>query len=243
MSGRVCVYKLTNKETGDFYIGSTVDLTRRIKEHFNSGKTTNKILRAAIDEYGRECFQVEIIEDCATENLRERETFYIKTLNPTYNRNQDAVEITEETRARLSSVMRKKWESMTDEERAKIIKNNLTYRAQAGHAVSEYTRKKIREARSRQVFSDESRKRAAKNIKKFYAQHPAVNSYKNSTPVILDDGTMFYRLKDCAEFIGVRAEALTVAKRAGRKYCVGYRVYFCGVETTRDECNGVGMEK
>lgn len=243
MSGRICVYKMTNKVTGDFYIGSTVDLARRMREHFNTNKVTNEILRSAIDTYGRENFQVDIIEDCTSENLRERETFYIEQLKPTYNLNQKAADVPDEMRARISKKMRDKWESMSDEERAKVIKNNLTYRAQKGHGVSEYTRSKIREARAKQVFSKESRERAAKKIKEFYRQHPAANSYKNSVPVILDDGTMFYRVKDCAEFIGVRANALTVAKREGRKYCVGYRIYFCGVETTRDECNGVGAEK
>lgn len=77
-----CVYKLTNTVTGKFYIGSTVNFHSRMKYHQHShNRNPNKELGHDIDEYGWDAFKKEILEVCARDNVRERERFYIESLN------------------------------------------------------------------------------------------------------------------------------------------------------------------
>ena len=74
------IYKITNKQTGQVYIGQSDNCERRISEH----KQKRKL---AIDDWinflGIEAFDYEIIEEC--ENTDEREQYYIEKYNSINN--------------------------------------------------------------------------------------------------------------------------------------------------------------
>ena len=80
------VYKITNNITGDFYIGSSRDIKIRWKNHKAPSTWANnpgmKLYKEFI-KYGLDSFTFEIIEE--TDNLREREQYFIDLLEPTYN--------------------------------------------------------------------------------------------------------------------------------------------------------------
>lgn len=77
-----CVYKLTNTITGKFYIGSTINFHSRMKYHqYSHTRNPNKELGSDIEKYGWKSFSAEILEECAKETVRERERFYIDSLN------------------------------------------------------------------------------------------------------------------------------------------------------------------
>lgn len=77
-----CVYKLTNTVTGKFYVGSTLNFKSRMKYHrFSHQRNPNKELGSDIEKYGWESFKQEILEVCTRDNVRERERFYIDSLN------------------------------------------------------------------------------------------------------------------------------------------------------------------
>ena len=80
------VYKITNKITGDFYIGSSKD----IKLRWNIHKAPSTIkqhssveLYKAMAQYGRDNFTIDVIEETA--DLKEREQYWINKLKPSYN--------------------------------------------------------------------------------------------------------------------------------------------------------------
>lgn len=80
------VYKITNIETNEFYIGSSVDIKRRLMEHQRLStwkKQPNKKLYIDFQQYGLDKFKFEILEE--TDNIKEREQYYIDLLNPIYN--------------------------------------------------------------------------------------------------------------------------------------------------------------
>lgn len=80
------VYKITNKITGDFYIGSSKDIGYRWSQHkcaYNWKRHPNSLLYKDFQKYGLENFSFEVIEE--TTNLREREQYFIDLLNPKYN--------------------------------------------------------------------------------------------------------------------------------------------------------------
>ena len=83
------VYKITNKITGDLYIGSSVNIEHRWANHKSPSTWAAKsgmMLYQAMAQYGLNNFIFEIIEK--TNNLREREQYWIEQLHPTYNSNR-----------------------------------------------------------------------------------------------------------------------------------------------------------
>lgn len=79
------IYCITNKLTGEQYVGQSIDIEARIKQHFYNFKydnlEKNKALYKAMRKYGEENFIVSTLEECKSEELNDREVFWIKKLN------------------------------------------------------------------------------------------------------------------------------------------------------------------
>ena len=77
----VGIYKITNQETKECYIGLSVDIAKRWKDHAKCGLDIdrpqgNKLYQNMI-EYGLWNFTFELLEECPREQLNEKEKFYI----------------------------------------------------------------------------------------------------------------------------------------------------------------------
>ena len=96
----VGIYKITNLNTGDFYVGQSITIEKRWRNHFRKGYGArhNKRFQDASDRDGKKGFSFQVIEECAPEFLREREKFWITSLEPTYNTITDGHEVSQETR-------------------------------------------------------------------------------------------------------------------------------------------------
>ena len=84
------IYKITNKKTGKSYIGQSNDIERRFKEHQQKGASSRIPLDVAIQKYGKDTFDYEVIEECDLSQLNEKEEYYIQlydTKNNGYNCN------------------------------------------------------------------------------------------------------------------------------------------------------------
>lgn len=82
------VYKITNIETNDCYIGSSVDVKRRWSEHRRHStwkRCPNNKLYDDIQKYGLDKFQFQILKIVEQKYLKEIEQEFIETLNPVYN--------------------------------------------------------------------------------------------------------------------------------------------------------------
>ena len=80
------IYKITNTITGDLYIGSSKNIEKRWASHKSPSvhkQRPNSKLYKAMASYGLDNFTFEIIEK--TDNLKEREQYYIEQLKPSYN--------------------------------------------------------------------------------------------------------------------------------------------------------------
>jgi group I intron endonuclease len=73
------IYKITHKPTGRAYIGLSVDIFKRFKEHTNFAQAKKKwqAIKKAIHEHGITEFTFEVIEVCPEEHLAEREVYWI----------------------------------------------------------------------------------------------------------------------------------------------------------------------
>lgn len=86
------IYKITNKINGHFYIGQSIDIMARFRSHHFSAqhlkdKDHKTPIHLAINKYGWDNFDKEILERCSREQLNSREQYWIETLGATKNGN------------------------------------------------------------------------------------------------------------------------------------------------------------
>lgn len=86
------IYKITNKINGHYYIGQSVDIDKRFREHCFSArhlddKDHNSPIHLAIAKYGKNNFTLELLENCDKTELNEREVYWIRLLEATKNGN------------------------------------------------------------------------------------------------------------------------------------------------------------
>lgn len=82
------VYKITNKITGDFYIGSSNNVKRRWSQHKSPSQwldQPNNRLYKDMQNYGIENFRFQILLKIIPEFLKQVEQALIERLKPTYN--------------------------------------------------------------------------------------------------------------------------------------------------------------
>ena len=82
MTKIICIYKITNTITGDFYIGQTIDFHDRQLQHKRDPQPK---MRDDVEKYGWDAFKFEVVEECSREDLNDRENYYITKLDPAYN--------------------------------------------------------------------------------------------------------------------------------------------------------------
>ena len=82
MDNIVCIYKITNTVTGDFYIGQTINFHERQLQHKRDPQPK---MRDDVEKYGWDAFKFEILEECDREVLNDKENDYITKLDPAYN--------------------------------------------------------------------------------------------------------------------------------------------------------------
>lgn len=133
-----------NTLTGDSYIGSAVDLSKRLSVYY-SEKSRQEVLNrsksnilSAIQKYDHSNFTLEILEYCNPNDTIIREQYYLDFLYPEYN-----ILLT------ASSSLGK---LHTEETKIKISNSLL------GKSHSEETKKKMSESRTGKIFSYETKK-------------------------------------------------------------------------------------
>ena len=101
------VYAVLNTKNGQRYVGASVYIEKRFSGHIRRlqrGDHQNKKLQAAWDEFGN-VFYLEILEECSRTVHREREKYWIATLDSCengYNSTPLGAGPDVETRAKIS---------------------------------------------------------------------------------------------------------------------------------------------
>ena len=80
------IYKITNKINGKIYVGQSIDIEERWKQHeykaFNTNSNAyNSAIHQAFRKYGVENFEYQVIELCSVEELDEKEIYWIDKLD------------------------------------------------------------------------------------------------------------------------------------------------------------------
>ena len=82
------IYKIENKINSKIYIGQSVNIERRWKDHKSRIYTEDSLLHREFQKYGIDNFLFSIVEECKKENLLDKEIFWIDyydTYNNGYN--------------------------------------------------------------------------------------------------------------------------------------------------------------
>lgn len=99
------IYQLKNKINGYSYIGQSINIYKRWREHrsaaFNQNSSDyNMIIYQAIRKHGLENFDFIILEECPAEQLNEREVYWIAYFN-SYKNGYNATEGGDESHIHL----------------------------------------------------------------------------------------------------------------------------------------------
>ena len=111
------IYKITNKLNGKFYIGSSINVEKRLTAHF-TGVSSHQPIGAAIKKYGVDAFISELLEEClVASDVIPAEQRHLDELQPFgttgYNIRKVAesnlgIKLSEETRRKMSEARKGK---------------------------------------------------------------------------------------------------------------------------------------
>ena len=81
----VGIYKITNNINNKIYIGQSIDIYRRFKEHIREARLnkSNMPIHKAFIKYGIKNFSLVVLEKCEENMLDELEIYYISKLDST----------------------------------------------------------------------------------------------------------------------------------------------------------------
>lgn len=130
------VYKITNTITGDFYIGSSKDVKRRLTNHKSQSRwndNPNNPLYLDFQKYGIDKFEFQVIAEVEPEKLKETEQEFIEKLQPIYNdRNANGwnIERLKESCKKYRNTDKYKEYQKTDKRKESLRKSNNKYHNQ-----------------------------------------------------------------------------------------------------------------
>ena len=162
------IYKITNKLNGKVYIGQSIDIDTRWRQHCNA--KDDMLIHKSIQKYGAENFSFEVLLECPAEMLNDWERDMIALydcISPNgYNLTEGGggCKCSEETRLKMSEAKKGKpsWNKgipCSKEHKRKISE------ARKGIPLSEETKIKISESKKGRQLSEETKKKMSESHK------------------------------------------------------------------------------
>lgn len=111
---RIGIYKITNLRTKKFYLGSSVNIDHRWRQHkclLNKNKHHSAKLQASWNKYGAAAFVFEVLLECKPNDIIDVEQALLIELNPAYNISAIAgrVEMTSEVKKKISEATKQRY--------------------------------------------------------------------------------------------------------------------------------------
>ncbi len=193
----VGIYKITNKINGKVYIGQSLCIENRIKEHIRNINYPDRknAIYSAFRKYGIENFSFDVIEECKEEDLDNREKYWIKYYD-SYNNGYNLT---------LGGENGRKYDYDYIVEQYKIYKTTEKTAEAIGchyHTVSNALK--------------------AQNITPYAKSSGLPRKIKQIDPVTLKVVAEYEKIKDGAEAVGVSDCAISNVLRGLKKAAGGY---------------------
>ena len=160
ISGISGIYKIESiKHPNKFYIGSAKHITERWRNHIyklKKNKHHSFLLQEHYNVYGKEDLKFSIVEECDKDVLFEKETKYLKELNPFFNIYKTAgspknYKLSEEHKRKIGKSRKGKKHSEETKKKMSL--------ARKGKKHSKETIEKLKTARKNYNHSEETRKK------------------------------------------------------------------------------------
>lgn len=202
---KICgIYSITNIVNNKKYIGQSVDIYTRWRNHKSAlkhNRHNNEHLQSAWNIYGAENFIFEILEICDFDMLDDAEQRYITLfdcMNNTYGYNRESGghnnrSLSEKSKKKISD--KHKGIKLTEEHKKKI---GL---AGKGRVLSESSRNKIREAITGIKRSDETRKKISDS-------RSGENSWCRKSIYCIELDKSFSSIEDACNEYGLNSSSL-----------------------------------
>lgn len=215
------IYCIENIIDGKKYIGQSVNISARWKQHKNTLRNNthfNDYLQKAWNKHGEENFKFYVLEFCDIENLDSAEVYYIdlyKTLNRSNGYNLTSggslnKEYSDETRQKIRQALIGHEVSM--EARLKISKNHAyikgKFNPNYGNKLSDEAKQRISNANKGRISQRRNR----------------CNVYCVELDKIFDDAT------EAGKALKIDSSAILKCCRGERKTCGGYHWKFINLE-------------
>jgi len=195
------IYRWINEETGETYVGSGLDLTKRIRSYYQTTELERnpRHINRALLKYGHDKFRLEILEYCDKDKLTEREQFYLDELNPSYN------------------ILKQAYSLQGFKHSAETIENLKDREFSQEH------RDNLSKANTGREFSEETLNKLSKSIREYHKEHPltpeALENIRQKTteregvPVTLinqdtDEEMEFPTQTEAGKFLGISRQAV-----------------------------------
>lgn len=207
------VYLVTNTVNGNKYVGQSVNISRRIMEH----KTPRASLKSKSPLFVEDLKRYGV--NCFKfEILQECKKHELRDIEKMWidciqpEYNTIGKSLPEKVRLRISATNKRRWSELSEAKKKEII-SRLTG-PRVGHPVSDETRQKLRECNL-------GKKRRTYKVR------------------IVETGEVFDDPEMCAKTLGCCYESILNQLSGRTKTTKGYHLE--RVETSRDECSGVGQ--
>ena len=241
------VYKIINIVNGKVYIGQSINIKARWKDHINSlnrGDSRCTLLQRAWNKYGQNNFTFEIVELCAEDMLDETETKYISlydscNVNKGYNielggnvnkclsdetkqKIRDArigVKASNETREKMSESRRGDKNPMYGQAHSDEAREKMSKakKGKPGHPRSNYQKECARLANLGKEVSEETRNKISK------ANQGKIPYNKNLRPVYcVELNKIFENASSASKELNIRSGNIIACCECIRKTCGGY---------------------
>lgn len=226
------VYKITNQKNKKSYIGQSVNIQKRAREHLNSlekGQHHSILLQRAWDLYGPRFFSFEILKECEREELDRLEIIYIEKFDSYrngYNMNSGGegnknLFITREAKEKMRAAKIGLYEGKdnpfygkkhSEETKAKISENRKGKCTGKNHPMygktpSEKTLQAIKAANTGRRRTEEE-KRHLRELNK--------GSKSSSAREVIADGLEWGCGKDAAKYFGIKYKTFNMYLRGAR---------------------------
>lgn len=158
----VGIYKIENLINSKVYVGQSININNRWKEHkanLRNNNHQNKHLQNAWNKYGEENFNFEIIEECEENKLNEREQYWLD-----YYGGMDC----------KNNYNKKEAGSKGRPSEETLLKQSKSH---LGNKPSEETRKKMGDAHKGKVFTEQERLNISNGLKAFYKDNPEAKEH------------------------------------------------------------------
>lgn len=180
------IYKISNKVNGKVYVGKSIDIERRYREHFNDLKNNKDTtyLQRAWNKYGEENFEFSILKECQSEELRCWEEYYIE-LHESCNREKgynlkyisEGVEYhSEETKQKLREINLGKKASEETKQKMSESRKGERHWLHNKHLSEEHKRNLSKSLKGRSLSDDMRRKVNENHFRTFLGKHHSVES-------------------------------------------------------------------